>query len=207
MATSLLIHERIQTTDEKAKELRKYVERMITIAKKARRAGGDDKDKAAKALHYKRLALKYIRLPRIDAADADDRASRKALLDKLFEELAERFENRPGGYTRILKVGKRRGDAASISMIEWVEAMEEADDTTGKKKSKKKKKATPKKAKPVVKAEKTEAAPVEEEPATETETDEPALAPETESEPEPEPEAAEEKAEEETEGGEEETKE
>jgi large subunit ribosomal protein L17 len=97
MVTSLLDEERIQTTDAKAKELRRWADRMITLGKK-----GD--------LHSRRNAMRTIR-------DKDITA-------KVFGELAERFKDRPGGYTRIIKLGNRRGDAAPVSLIELVDRAE-----------------------------------------------------------------------------------
>jgi large subunit ribosomal protein L17 len=94
MVTSLLDHERIETTDAKAKELRGLADRMITLGKR-----GD--------LHARRQALSVIRSKEVTA--------------KLFDELAERFRDRPGGYTRVIKVGNRVGDAAPVSIIELVE--------------------------------------------------------------------------------------
>lgn len=98
MATSLLDHERIETTDAKAKELRKVVDRMITLGKR-----GD--------LHARRQALAYIR-------------DRK-VVEKLFDELSQRYSERPGGYTRIIKLRRRPGDGAPISLIELVDREEE----------------------------------------------------------------------------------
>jgi len=94
MVTSLLEHERIQTTDAKAKELRGVAERMITLGKR-----GD--------LHARRQALGVIRSKEVTA--------------KVFDELAERFRDRPGGYTRVVKIGNRGGDAAPVSIIELLE--------------------------------------------------------------------------------------
>ena len=91
MVTSLLDHERIETTDAKAKALRGVADRMITLGKR-----GD--------LHARRQAMSVIRSKEVTA--------------KLFDELAERFRDRPGGYTRVIKVGNRVGDAAPISIIE-----------------------------------------------------------------------------------------
>ena len=93
MATSLFMHERIETTTAKAKELRPYAERLITLARR-----GD--------LHARRLAGTKIQ----------DRAA----LGKLFDDIAPRYAERPGGYTRILKLGNRKGDAAEMSLIELV---------------------------------------------------------------------------------------
>lgn len=93
LATALFKHGRIETTQAKAKELRPYAERLITLAKR-----GD--------LHARRLAARRIQ----------DRA----VLGRLFDEIGPRFADRPGGYTRILKTGARRGDAAEMAMIELV---------------------------------------------------------------------------------------
>ena len=94
MVTSLLEHERIQTTDAKAKELRGVAERMITLGKKG-------------TLHARRQALRTIRS--------------KDVTSKLFDELADRYRDRPGGYTRVIKLGQRPGDAAPMAIIELVD--------------------------------------------------------------------------------------
>jgi large subunit ribosomal protein L17 len=97
LATSLIFHERIQTTTAKAKELRPFFEPLITLAKR-----GD--------LHARRQAAGLIR--------------DKQALAKLFTELAPRFADRPGGYTRILHLGARQGDNAELSLIELVDSNE-----------------------------------------------------------------------------------
>ncbi len=94
MVTSLLDHELIETTDAKAKELRRVADRMITLGKR-----GD--------LHARRRALSVIKDKRVTA--------------KLFDELADRYRERPGGYTRVLKTRVRVGDAASMSIVELVD--------------------------------------------------------------------------------------
>jgi large subunit ribosomal protein L17 len=114
MVTSLLEHERIQTTDAKAKEVRRIAERMITLGKR----GG---------LHARRRALRVIR--------------RREVAAKVFEDLAERYREREGGYTRVLKLGSRRGDAAPLSLVELVEP----GPPGGQEKPAKKKKAASKK--------------------------------------------------------------
>jgi large subunit ribosomal protein L17 len=101
-ATALIRHERIQTTLPKAKELRPFVERLITIAKRGLAAG----EGHIKALNARRLVL----------TDIQDRA----VVGKLFDEIAPRYETRPGGYTRILRLGFRRGDAADVAQVELV---------------------------------------------------------------------------------------
>ena len=93
LATSLFEHERIRTTEAKAKELRPYAERLITMAKR-----GD--------LYARRLVGRRI---------AD-----RAVLGKLFDDIGPRYAERPGGYTRILKLGHRKGDAADMALIELV---------------------------------------------------------------------------------------
>src|SRR5215210_5475030 len=101
-AMALLRHEKIETTIPKAKELRPFVERLITIAKRGVAAG----DANGKALHARRMVL----------AELADRE----VVGKLFDTLAPRFAERPGGYTRILRVGFRRGDAAEVAHVELV---------------------------------------------------------------------------------------
>jgi len=111
MVTSLFTHGRIRTTHAKAKELTRWADHMITLAKR-----GD--------LHARRQALSVMR--------------DKAVVHKLFEEAQNRFGERAGGYTRVVKIGRRTGDAAPISLIEFVTAEE-------KEKRKKKKPKAPKK--------------------------------------------------------------
>jgi large subunit ribosomal protein L17 len=101
-AEALIRHERIETTIPKAKELRPFVERLITIAKRGL-AGGEAN---GKSLHARRLVLRDI--PNRD------------VVGKLFDTIAPRFEGRPGGYTRILRIGYRRGDSAEVAQIELV---------------------------------------------------------------------------------------
>jgi large subunit ribosomal protein L17 len=100
-ALDLLRHERIETTVPKAKELRPFVERLITVAK--RRVGDGD---SSHGLFARRLVLR-------DLHDAE-------VVKKLFETLAPRYASRPGGYTRILRLGHRRGDNAEVAQIELV---------------------------------------------------------------------------------------
>src|SRR5215217_436329 len=101
-ATALLRHEHLVTTVPRAKELRPFVERLITIAKRGVAAG----DSAAKTLNARRLVMQ----------DVQDRA----VVTKLFDTLAPRFEARPGGYTRLLRLGYRKGDSAEIAQVELV---------------------------------------------------------------------------------------
>ena len=96
LATSLFQHGRIRTTEAKAKRLRPYAEKLITLGKR-----GD--------LHARRQVLTKI--------------TDKAVVHELFTEIGPRFENRPGGYTRITKIGPRKGDNAPMAVIELVEAL------------------------------------------------------------------------------------
>lgn len=114
MVTSLLREEKIQTTDPKAKELRRWVDRVITLGKEG-------------SLHARRQALAIIQ--------------DKTVVHKLFDTIATRFQNRPGGYTRIIKIGRRHGDAAPVSLIELVAGADEAAETKSGKDKKAKKKS------------------------------------------------------------------
>ncbi len=117
MVTSLIKHERIKTTLTKAKELRTYADKMVTLAKQD-------------TVHARRLAARIIR--------------EKGALKKLFTELGPRFTSRNGGYTRVLKLGSRLGDGASIAIIEYLgfvpksaKTQEETKESTAKQRKEK----------------------------------------------------------------------
>ena len=134
MVTSLFEHGRIQTTDAKAKELRRWADRMVTLAKR-----GD--------LHARRQALAVMR--------------DKTVVHKLFEEAADRFGDRVGGYTNVVKIGRRRGDAAPVSLVELITPKEKKEQKKKKTKATKKvaekaKKKAPAKAKEKAKPKKVE---------------------------------------------------
>lgn len=97
LACQLILHKKIKTTDPKAKELRSFIEPLITLAKKD-------------SLHSRRLVIR--KLPK------------KNVVRILFKEIAPLFSNRPGGYTRITKLGQRDNDRAPVSIIEFVESVE-----------------------------------------------------------------------------------
>lgn len=99
LVTSLIEYEQIRTTDAKAKELRRVADRMITLAKRG-------------TLHARRQAAAFVRT--------------KSAVKKLFDEVAGRFRERPGGYTRVIKIGHRHGDAAPMSIIELTDRGESA---------------------------------------------------------------------------------
>jgi large subunit ribosomal protein L17 len=100
LASALITHKKIKTTDAKAKELRMYIEPLVTFAKK-----GD--------LHSRRQVLKKIR--------------HKSIVKELFDNIGPTFSNRNGGYTRIIKLGFRDNDCAPISMIEFVDMVGEVE--------------------------------------------------------------------------------
>ncbi|MDQ4039656.1 MAG: 50S ribosomal protein L17, partial [Actinomycetota bacterium] len=104
LATALFEHGRIRTTEARAKRLRPYAERLVSIAKR-------------EDLHARRLVMKTIR--------------DKEIVHHLFAEIAPRYAERPGGYTRIIKIGARKGDNAPMAIIELVEALTVAQQAVG----------------------------------------------------------------------------
>lgn len=127
LAVALILHSRIQTTLAKAKALRPFIEKLITMAKKAALATDP-----AKKLHYRRLVIAKIRDPKAAAI--------------LFDEKVSEFLKRPGGYTRIYKLLQRIGDAAPMALIEFISADDEGY------KKKKTSKAVAKKTSPKAKS-------------------------------------------------------
>src|SRR6185369_4882723 len=154
LATSLINsrEERIVTTLPKAKELRPFVERAITLSRRAQNLSGDD----AQALHLRRQAAGFFHAGNMAAASLNgkrgqlrpQRTAGVAALRRLFNELGERYKDRPGGYTRILKLGHRDGDAAELAIIELVDNPREIEAAAAEKKRKSagKKKGSSKKA-------------------------------------------------------------
>jgi large subunit ribosomal protein L17 len=117
MVCSLIIHRRITTTLAKARAARSVAEKMLTLGKKslvaneaAEQISDSDKkrDLIAKAIHYRRLAASRLR--------------QEDVVKTLFKEIAPLSRERVGGYTRIIKLGQRRGDAASMAILEWIDA-------------------------------------------------------------------------------------
>jgi large subunit ribosomal protein L17 len=143
--------ERIVTTLPKAKELRPFVERAITLSRKANNLEGDDT--TARALHLRRQAAGLFHAGNMQQSALAGRRGQPrpprtagiAALKRLFDELGERYKDRPGGYTRIFKLGHRGGDNAELAIIELVdnqlerEAMEAARKRSKSASSKKKK--------------------------------------------------------------------
>ena len=107
LTTDLIINERIVTTEARAKEIRSTTEKMITLGKR-----GD--------LAARRVAAEYVRNEVADVREEDDKIVVQSALQKLFSDIAPRYAERQGGYTRILKTEPRRGDAAQMVIIELV---------------------------------------------------------------------------------------
>ncbi len=139
MATSLFRHERITTTTPKAKELKRFADKMVTLAKKG-------------SPHARRIANRDVR-------DVE-------VLNKLFGSLADRFKARPGGYTRIVRVGNRHGDNAEMAVIELLDRAPAEAPVEGKGEKSEKKPAKAEKA-PKAKAEKPAKAKAEKAPKAE----------------------------------------
>ena len=100
LVTDLILNGSIETTETKVKELKKLADKMVTLGK-------------ANTLHSRRQAASFVRFEK----DAEG----KFAIQKLFDEIAPKFASRNGGYTRVIKTGFRRGDAAPMAIIEWVE--------------------------------------------------------------------------------------
>ncbi len=104
MMTQLFRYERIRTTRAKAQAVRGQAEKMVTLAKRGLAAAEEE---PAKMLHARRMAASRLNDPKV--------------VQKLFEEIAPRYMDRPGGYTRMLRIGVRKGDAAEMVLLELVE--------------------------------------------------------------------------------------
>jgi large subunit ribosomal protein L17 len=136
LATSLINarDERIITTLPKAKELRPFVERAITLSRHAQNLEGDDAG-AARGVHLRRQAAAFFHSGNRQQAPSTGRRSALraprtagvAALKRLFDELGERYKDRPGGYTRIIKLGRRDGDNAELAIIELVDNPKERE--------------------------------------------------------------------------------
>jgi large subunit ribosomal protein L17 len=162
LATSLINarDERIITTVPKAKELRPFVERVITLAKRASTLQGDEA--VAQSLHLRRQAASFFHAGnRQQAVSAGKRGQARAprtagvaALQRLFSELGQRYAERPGGYTRIIRLGHRDGDNAELAIIELVDNPRERDAVAAEsKKAKSASSGKKKSAKPGGKAE------------------------------------------------------
>ena len=151
LTANLVLHEKIETTDAKAKEVRRVAERLITKARRLGETAYTAHDKLDAKARVRRLAVErqiaaYI--PKPFAVKEENGESKKVnLVEKVLVELAKRFKDRPGGYTRVIKFGPRRGDGAPMVGLELVEgAASEEDEKPKKKKAKKAAKAEEAKA-------------------------------------------------------------
>src|SRR5215218_5949937 len=142
LATSLINarDERIITTVPKAKELRPFVERVITLAKRAGALTGDDA--ATQSLHLRRQAAGFFHAGNTRRSEEATRGRKQAevpgtagvaALKRLFGELGQRYAGRPGGYTRIIRLGRRDGDNAELAIIELVDNPREREALESKK--------------------------------------------------------------------------
>lgn len=173
LATSLINSrdERIVTTLPKAKELRPFVERAITLSRRARSFSEDGAD--TRALHLRRQAAGFFHAGNTAMSPATGkrgqlrpgRTAGVAALKRLFNELGERYKDRPGGYTRILKLGHRDGDDAELAIIELVDNPREVEAIEAAKKRAKATTAKKKGSKKAAKSEATESADDAEESA------------------------------------------
>lgn len=116
LTSDLIINERIVTTHTRAKEVSKLADRMVTLGKR-----GD--------LHSRRQAAAYLRNEIATVEETEDAIIVGDVVQKLFNDIAPRFETRNGGYTRVLKMEARRGDGATMSMLEFVEGANNEKDS------------------------------------------------------------------------------
>jgi large subunit ribosomal protein L17 len=115
-ATALLRHEHLTTTVPKAKELRPFVERIITVAKRGLAAGDGSRGAGAAGSSPGSSIVRVLTARRLVMQDVQDRE----VVTKLFDAIAPRFAARPGGYTRLLRIGFRKGDSAEMAQVELV---------------------------------------------------------------------------------------
>lgn len=113
LVTALLHHGRIETTEAKARAIRGQAEKLITLAKRGLAAEGEE---PSRGVHARRLAA-----GRMARWVTDAEGTRVDIVKKLFDEIAPRYVDRPGGYTRMYKLGPRKGDAAPMALLELVE--------------------------------------------------------------------------------------
>lgn len=114
LVSDLIINDRIKTTKTRAKETQRLTEKMVTLGKR-----GD--------LHARRQAAAFLRNELAEVGETEDEIIVQSTLQKLFDDIAVRFENRNGGYTRVLNTEPRRGDGAPMAILEFVEKGEVAE--------------------------------------------------------------------------------
>ena len=140
LAANLILNEKIETTDAKAKELRRVAERLITKAIRLGEAAYTPQDKLSEVDKGKRLATKRLLsayLPRWGTrTEKGGETTKVDLVEKVLIDLAKRFKARAGGYTRIIKLGPRRGDNAPLALIEFVDQAAPAEGDAGERAAK-----------------------------------------------------------------------
>jgi len=141
LTANLVLHERIETTDAKAKEVRRVAEKLITKARRLGATAYTANDKLDQKARVRRLAVErqiasYIPKPFATKIEKDGEEKRVNLVEKVLVDLGKRFKDRPGGYTRIIKFGPRRGDGAPMALLELVDGAP-TEEEKPKKKSKK----------------------------------------------------------------------
>lgn len=147
LTANVVLHERIETTDAKAKEVRRVIEKLITKARRLGETAYTPFDKLDAKARVRRLTTERqisAYMPRPFATKTEKGGEEKTvnLVEKILVDLSKRFKDRPGGYTRIIKFGPRRGDGAPMAALELVEGPAgEGDDAKPKKKAKKAKAA------------------------------------------------------------------
>lgn len=149
LAANLITHERIETTDAKAKELRRVAEKLITKARQLGAAAHTPFASLSESDRAKRLATSRLLAATLPRFGVKAGGGKVDIVEKVLVDLTKRFADRAGGYTRIIKVGPRRGDNAPMSIIEFVDAAPPTD----------KVKAAPKEEEPVAEEAAAAAAP------------------------------------------------
>lgn len=156
LTANVVLHERIETTDAKAKEVRRVVEKLITKARRLGETAYTAHDKLDAKARVRRLAVErqisaWIPQPFAVKTEKGGEEKRVNLVEKVLVDLSKRFKDRPGGYTRIIKFGPRRGDGAPMAALELVDshdggAAKDEGEEKPKKKAKKEKAAADVKA-------------------------------------------------------------
>ena len=158
LTANLVLHEKIETTDAKAKEVRRVAEKLITKARRLGKTAYTPNEKLSDKERVKRLATERLiasYVPRfVTRTDKGGETTKVNLVEKVLVELGKRFADRPGGYTRVIKFGPRRGDNAPMVGLELLESAEaKAEGEEGEEKPEKKAKKAKTEAKADVKAE------------------------------------------------------
>jgi large subunit ribosomal protein L17 len=131
LAANLITHERVETTDAKAKEIRRITERLITKATRLGDTGSTPHASLAEADRAKRLHASRTLSSYLPRWGVTSDGTKIDIIEKVLIDLSKRFKGRPGGYTRIIKLGPRRGDGAPMCIIEFIDAKEPVEKSAG----------------------------------------------------------------------------